>query len=1378
MNFMFQDCSKLKTLNVCKFDTRKVVDMAYMFSLCPSLKSLDLSSFDTSNVQYMNGMFADCSGLTSLDISSFEVSDETQKSSMFNGCRGLTGDLIILDGITRIDDSMYAYCSGFTGDLVIPDGVVSIGNRAFQYCSGLSKAVYLPDSVTSIGTNAFKYGAIILCNSGSYAEEYAIANNYQYGLLDEEYTITYHLNGGENHVDNPTSYTVITDTITLNNPIREGYLFKGWYVDPEFKSQKYTIEKYSSGNIELYAKWNPCVYSIEYYTNGENSSNNPTEYTIETDTIILENPTRKGYEFKGWFLEQEFENQITQIEKGSMGDIALYAKWEAVDYSITYHLNGGINDENNPSTYNATSSTIYLKEPTREGYNFSSWYEDAECTKSIRYILSTRYEDLDLYATWTPISYSVRFHGNGSTDGYMSEVIHLSYEETYTLPANRYEKTGHKFIGWNTKADGTGTWFEDEQEIKNITLKHLENVTLYAQWEAEQFSINYELNGGPNHEENPITYNAMSEDIVLKNPSREGYTFGGWYSDANFKKRVTEIKADSAKDITLYAKWTVHSYTIKFHANSGSGKMSNISTKYDKKVALTNNTFKRKGYEFIGWNTAKDGTGTSYINMEEVANLTTTNKGTVILYAQWKAIDYSITYELNAVGDETVVNPNEEITNYNITTATITLAKPTRDNYTFAGWYSDAKFKKAVTKIAKGSTGNKTLYAKWTPNKYTIKFDKNDPAATGKMSNQKNLAFDKEYTLTKVGFSKKGYNFIGWATEETKNLENLADRVVYTNKDVVKGHTTENGATVILYAVWEEAEYTITYNLNGGTEAIDEEGNPVNPDTYQMDSETIKLAVPTKPGYTFAYWCSDAKLKKKVSDTIKLGSTGNKTFYAKWTANKYTIKFDKSEEEGVTITGSMKNQSMTYGKETALTAVGFKRAGYELAGWTKTKGSQVAEYANKEKVSNLTTEKGGVVTLYAVWKVADYDIIYKNGGTHDNPTSYVLGSTETITLEAPTKEGYDFAGWYSDAKFKKPIKDNKIDLTGKKANITVYAKWTAHKYTIKFDKNVEEDVVVTGTMKDMPNRSYGKSYTLTANTYKRAGYKFLGWSVSADGSTGLIKNKAKVSNLTKLVGKADETEDVVVTLYAQWEIIDYIITYKTGGEVNPNPSTYNVDMEEDINLQNPTREGYTFVGWYTDKNCKKKVSTPAIKAGSTGNKTFYAKWAANKYTITYDQNLGEGAMKVTGTMKDVKNVAYGKTVTLANNTYKRTGYKFLGWSTSADGSTGLIKNKAKVSNLTKQVGKANETENVVVTLYAQWDIIDYTIKYNVNGGILSEEAKTTYTVEDAFTLEDPTMDGYEFVGWYSDAKGTKEVTAIEPGKTGNLTLYAVWKIVN
>ncbi len=140
------------------------------------------------------------------------------------------------------------------------------------------------------------------------------------------YKITYYLNGGTQQ-GNPSTYNNTSNTITLKNPTRKGYTFKGWYSDSKYKYRVTSIKKGSTGNKTLYAKWSKNTYKLSYQLNGGKNGKNPSSYTVTSNTITLKSPTRKGYTFKGWYSDSKYKYKVTSIKKGSTGNKKLYARW-------------------------------------------------------------------------------------------------------------------------------------------------------------------------------------------------------------------------------------------------------------------------------------------------------------------------------------------------------------------------------------------------------------------------------------------------------------------------------------------------------------------------------------------------------------------------------------------------------------------------------------------------------------------------------------------------------------------------------------------------------------------------------------------------------------------------------------------------------------------------------------------------------------------------------------------------------------------------------------------------------------------------------------------------------------------------------------------
>ena len=189
----------------------------------------------------------------------------------------------------------------------------------------------------------------------------------------------------------------------MKSPTKAGYSFKGWYKNADFSGKKVTkISKGSTGDRTLYAKWSAKTYKITYKLNGgKNVKANPKSYKVTTDTFALQNPTRKGYKFMGWYSDKTLETPVTEIATGTIGNQTLYAKWEKETYTITYVLYDGLNSDKNLENYTVTSKTMKLKNPTKEGYVFKGWYKKDDFSgKKVTQIKKGSTGDLTLYAKW------------------------------------------------------------------------------------------------------------------------------------------------------------------------------------------------------------------------------------------------------------------------------------------------------------------------------------------------------------------------------------------------------------------------------------------------------------------------------------------------------------------------------------------------------------------------------------------------------------------------------------------------------------------------------------------------------------------------------------------------------------------------------------------------------------------------------------------------------------------------------------------------------------------------------------------------------------------------------------------------------------------
>ena len=296
-------------------------------------------------------------------------------------------------------------------------------------------------------------------------------------VTEGDYTITYELNGGTNAEENPASYNVESETITLKDPVKPGYTFGGWYKAEDFTGDAVTeIVQGTTGNITLYAKWvKEGDYTITYVLDGgTNAPENPASYNVETETITLKDPAKPGYTFGGWYMAENFTGDaVTEITQGSTGDITLYAKWvKEGDYTITYVLDGGTNAPENPPSYNVETETITLKDPVKAGYTFGGWYKDGEFTTQVTEITQGTTGNITLYAKWEPVSYTITYELNGGTNVPENPAGYNVETGTITLKAPTKDK--YDFKGWYKDGEFT----DERRDNRNPPRYHRQHYPL------------------------------------------------------------------------------------------------------------------------------------------------------------------------------------------------------------------------------------------------------------------------------------------------------------------------------------------------------------------------------------------------------------------------------------------------------------------------------------------------------------------------------------------------------------------------------------------------------------------------------------------------------------------------------------------------------------------------------------------------------------------------------------------------------------------------------------------------------------------------------------------------------------------------------------
>ena len=370
--------------------------------------------------------------------------------------------------------------------------------------------------------------------------------------------------------------------------------------------------------------------------------------------------------------------------------------------------------------------------------------------------------------------------------------------------------------------------------------------------EITKYTVTFDSDGG-----STVAAQSVEKDKTAAAPAaptKEGYIFAGWFNGETAYDFATVITAD----ITLKAKWTVkpaNSFVVTFITGCDT-QITPKAVEDGKKLTAPTETLAKTGYKFEGW--TKDGAAFSF---------DTAITADITLTAIWTPVSYTITYN----GITGATNPNTAAT-YTIESDDIILADATKDGFIFDGWFDTETAGNKVTKIAKGSTGNKVLYGRWSEvpaNSFIVTFVTGCDTTIA----QTTVKDGEKLTAPKEKLSKAGYEFAGW----TK------DGADFSFDTAIK-------ANITLTAKWTPVSYTITYN------GVENATNPNKATTYTIESDDITLADATKDGFIFDGWFDAETAGNKVTK-IEKGSTGNKVLYARWTE----IKDDSATAE-ITVT--------------------------------------------------------------------------------------------------------------------------------------------------------------------------------------------------------------------------------------------------------------------------------------------------------------------------------------------------------------------------------------------------------------------------------------------------------------------------------------------
>ena len=1232
----------------------------------------------------------------------------------------------------------------------------------------------------------------------------------------KNYTVQWNLNDSApsgHPATNPNSvanYTVLDADVAIQPATRTGYTFLGWYDNPGLSgSPVTTLHTMDAENKAYYAKWDatPNSYPINFVLNdgtpaghpATNPTGNLTSYTVLTNgggNINLLPASRNGYTFDGWYDNPGFSGvPITAFSAMDAAAKTFYAKWSAPNnYTVTYSLNDSTpagHPATNPNTvtsYTVLDPNVTLAPATRTGYDFEGWYDNAALSGTpITGFPASDAANKHFYAKWSaPKSYTVNWNLNDDTPA-GHPATNPNTVTSYTVtdadvtiqPATR---TGYDFLGWYDNAALTGT------PVTNLHTMDAENKQYYAKWSpAKSYTVQWNLNdsapaGHPASNPNTVaTYTVEDADVTIQPATRTGFSFLGWYDNAALTGTpVTNLHTMDAENKQYFAKWdsTPISYPINYVLNDGTPTgttATNPAANLTSYTVLTNGSGNisllpalRNGYTFEGWYDNAGFTGTA------ISSFPAMDAAAKTFYAKWSApLSYTVQYTLNdgTPAGHPATNPNT-VTSYTVLDPNVTLAPATRTGYDFEGWYDNPGFSGApITGFPTGDAADKHYYAKWSAAKsYTVQWNLNDSAPAGHAATNPNTVASytvEDADITVHPATRTGYTFEGWY-----------DNPGFTGTPVTTLHTMD-AENKNYYAKWSAApnSYPIHYMLNDSTPA----GHPANNPAANLTSYTvltngsgnINLSPASRNGYTFEGWYDNAAFSGSPITSFPAMDAAAKTFYAKWSVpNNYTVTYSLNDGTPAGHPATNPNTVTSYTVlDPNVTLAPATRTGYDFEGWydnaafsgTPITGFPVSDAADKHFYAKWSAPKNYTVN----WNLNDGTPAGHPASNPNTVTSYTVTDAD-VTIQPATRTGYDFLGWYDNAALTGSPVTNLHTMDAE--NKQYYAKWSAAKsYTVQWNLN---DSAPAGHPASNPNTA--ATYTVedadvAINPATRTGFTFLGWYDNA-ALTG-----SPVTNLHTMDAENKQ-------YYAKWDStpISYPISYQLNDGTpaghpanNPaaNPTSYDVltNGGGNINLLPPSRNGFTFDGWY-DNPAFSGTAITSFPTTDASPKQFYAKWSAPlSYTVSYDLNDGTPAGHPASNPNTVTSyTVLDPNVTLAPAT--RTGYDFEGWydnpAFTGTPVTGFL------------TGDASNKR-----FYAKWSAPKtYTVNWNLNDATPAghpannPNTVTSYTVLDAdVALQPATRTGYDFEGWYDNAALTgTPVTSLHTMDAENKQYYAKW----
>lgn len=831
----------------------------------------------------------------------------------------------------------------------------------------------------------------------------------------------------------------LVDQTTANMTLADTEIFRaltGTEVTPETKDyegyeapEKQTgyVEGWDGQCIDYY--YQRAAYVLTYVGNdGEKNQTEEKLYEENIDRI----PKRSGYAFAGWYLDEKFSEPLTDTRMPAH-DLTIYAKWEPgrKTYQVRHYFQKEEDQYDLEETQNFTGTagdTVTPEVKAREGFTSPKqqdhMLEMSDDTDVINYYYKRN-------------SYKVTYVNNDGTDNDTEMLPYGSKTDRWL------SRSGYQFRGWYldagfTKAfDGNvpakdltvyGKW--EVQKVKYQVKHYLQNANDdgYTIEETQDFTADADSTVTPDvksglegftapakqsvvvkadgslvveyhylrktHDLTLKGYNGEAEQRVtlrygmtIPTTFREGYAFDGWYLDEAYENRFDGTMPDA--DLVLYAKWTAQkvSYKVNYYLEN----LSDDGYTLDSSRAVSE--MAGSGVEIV------PGEFTGYVT-PEMQKTVIDGDGTTVVDFYYKRSIHKVTFVIDDT-DETrnIVRSGK----YN---SAVEIPQPVKKGYAFTGWSGDVK-----DRIQAEDVEYKALWKQLT---YTLNFD----TKGGKKADNQNqsLVYGEKVKIPDDPV-RDGYTFTGWNMEIPETMPDHS---------------------VTIEATWELNQYSIKYNLNGGSD----KGR--NPSGYTYEDNVIVLKDPERKGYTFTGWTDEKG--EKADPVITHNSCVDKEYTANWRENTYTIEL-KPYGDGTKRNDKYKDADLiyrvSYTEKIKIPKDLFLCKGYTFAGWSEKAGGEKGKtYSADTTFEKMQETDNGNITLYPLWKANTYRVNFQYNDNNKTKEWVDCRYGQKYTLpEDKGRQGYSFQGWDLNGDGTANAKGGEALTMDEDKDITVYGIW-------------------------------------------------------------------------------------------------------------------------------------------------------------------------------------------------------------------------------------------------------------------------------------------------------------------------------------------------